>query len=607
MGLAASQARLLTITARKADCEFLSMNLSHQKIALSRNMERVSNEYQQALNTTKLVYDYYGSGDSDMALTYGLLMSPSIYNDYYPKLVTDSKNRVVLNSAYAAAARAAGIPAEGLLGTPSSDVRNKFIESLANVGIITAQQAVTIQGIEYNNGIGLGNGLSASQGLTEITFDTLLDLLTNRAPDLSQAGFKLGDSYIPDTDDNLKDDDASANERLIIQSSDGKEWQSYEKGDAFPGGTISLVQLLTSDTQYSIGGLTRKGEQMPNNVVDYLQEKLVGTPDDGSATNFAQWLLDSFSSVLGGTAASDTALQYAYNCLYDAIMPSDVIQETLSQHAIDDGKARKRANQTSSRKDGGKAHLAALNEACANVKCTGYKQKNYDTAYSKINDDYIGITATWNKEARDIDFTVADRKHKSQAEVNLNNLAKAFLTSYVQYMQGIETSKYNWQAGHVNECTLYNPETDDFMFTIVTDTIVDDEDTALYANFYDTMFNMICLNGWTENAQIDDKEYMSEMLKSGMVYISSISDDGRYYQGNYAVDRCILEVADEEAIAKAEAKYNTEKAKIENKEQTIDLKMKNLDTEISSLTTEYDTTKGIISKAIEKGFKRYDA
>jgi len=127
MGLAASQARLLTITARKADCEFESMQLSHQKLALARDMETVSNDYQEALSTTKLVYDYYGSGTSDMALTYDLLMSPSAYNDYYPKLVTDAKNRVILNSQYAQAARAAGIPAEGLLGTPSEDVRNKFI------------------------------------------------------------------------------------------------------------------------------------------------------------------------------------------------------------------------------------------------------------------------------------------------------------------------------------------------------------------------------------------------------------------------------------------------------------------------------------------------
>ena len=97
------------------------------------------------------------------------------------------------------------------------------------------------------------------------------------------------------------------------------------------------------------------------------------------------------------------------------------------------------------------------------------------------------------------------------------------------------------------------------------------------------------------------------MMKSGLIYISSIGDDGYYYQGNYSTDKYISEVKDDEAIAKAEAKYNTEKTKIENKEDTIDMKMKNLDTEISSLTTEYDTTKSVISKSIEKSFKRYDA
>jgi hypothetical protein len=121
------------------------------------------------------------------------------------------------------------------------------------------------------------------------------------------------------------------------------------------------------------------------------------------------------------------------------------------------------------------------------------------------------------------------------------------------------------------------------------------------------MFNNICLNGWVENDQIDDADYMTELLKSGMAYISSISDDGYYYQGNYSTDTYITEVTDDEAIAKAEAKYNTEKAKIENKEDTIDLKMKNLDTEISSLTTEYESTKQVITKSIEKSFKRYDA
>ena len=174
MGLSAAQARLLTITARKSDCEFQSMSLSHQKIALSRDMERISTEYQNSLNNTKLVYDYTGTNTSNMDVSYGLLMTPSVYNDYYPKLVTDAKNRVVLNSSYAAAARAAGIPAEGLTGTPSSDVRNRFVEALAANDIITPATATTIQGTTYGNTIGLGSTKNVTVGTTDCTYDELL-------------------------------------------------------------------------------------------------------------------------------------------------------------------------------------------------------------------------------------------------------------------------------------------------------------------------------------------------------------------------------------------------------------------------------------------------
>ena len=97
------------------------------------------------------------------------------------------------------------------------------------------------------------------------------------------------------------------------------------------------------------------------------------------------------------------------------------------------------------------------------------------------------------------------------------------------------------------------------------------------------------------------------MLKTGKYFLSTCTDDGYYYQGNYATNTYIKEVTDEDAIAKAEAKYNTEKQKLNQKEEILDLKMKNLDTEISSLTTEYDTIKSLISKNIEKSFKRYDA
>lgn len=591
MGLAASQARLLTITARKADCEFLSMNLSHQKLALSRNMERVSSEYQEALNKTKLVYDYYGSGDSDMALTYGLLMSPSVYNDYYPKLVSDSKNRIVLNSAYAQAARAAGIPAEGLLGTPSSDVRNNFIESLANYGIITPAQAASIQGVTYNNSMGLGNGVSASTGLTDITYDELIDLISAQEVGSADYGIILHDN-----------DAYCGTYTLTIDKGDGnpEEWDAG--GDT--SYNFSLRQLLNKDTDYTLSIFTSKGEQLPIVGAELIQNHVGGNE---TSEGLLDWMLAQFANVLGGTGASETALQYAYNSVYDLLYPSKAIDNAWNSGAnAIPGMSKKEKATATDHDDAGKDDKAALDELAAKSYEVD-NQRDYLSHYVNDAKNYIGFTYTWNKEKTDWNFFHADRRDRSQIQINLSNIAQAFLTSYVQYMEGLGTSKLGWQKGHISNSTLYDPEHSDFQFTIVTDTEVDTGDSQLYSNFYDTLFNQICVNGWTENAQIDDQEYMSEMLKSGMVFISSISDDGFYYQNNFSTDRNILEVADEEAIAKAEAKYNTEKTKIENKEQSIDLKMKNLDTEISSLTTEYDTTKGIISKTIEKGFKRYDA
>ena len=156
MGLAASQARLLSITSRKSSAQFESMRLSHQKLALSRSLTDVSNDYQNALNKTKLYYDFYGNGSTDNILSYDLLMRPSAINEYSPVLITNQQNRVVLSSNLAAAARAAGIPQEGLDGYIDTHTRNKFIGTLSGLGEIDAPTASVIQQTEYNPKVGLG-------------------------------------------------------------------------------------------------------------------------------------------------------------------------------------------------------------------------------------------------------------------------------------------------------------------------------------------------------------------------------------------------------------------------------------------------------------------
>ena len=177
MGLSAGQARLLTLTGRKSDCEFASMKLSHQKIALSRDLADISNEYQNSLDQTKLIYDYYGTGDTTTPLSYGLLMSPSALNDYMPTTISDALGRVTLNSKYAAAARAAGIPQEGLGTLPSEGMRNAFIEGLYTSGLISKKLSETILGLPYNQQAGFGGGPTVAVTTETGNIDSLIEYL----------------------------------------------------------------------------------------------------------------------------------------------------------------------------------------------------------------------------------------------------------------------------------------------------------------------------------------------------------------------------------------------------------------------------------------------
>lgn len=599
MGLAASQARLLTITARKADCEFQSMSLSHQKLSLSRDMEKVSSDYQNSLNTTKLMYDYQGSGESNINLTYGLLMTPSVYNDYYPKLVTDAQNRVMLNSSYAAAARAAGIPAEGLNGTPSSDVRNKFVEALANQGVITATSAATIVSTNYSNTLGLGKTTSTTAVTTDYTYKQFLDVIKTNTDSTSTAGVTLGVGGVLNGAGNVFE-----NERFY-RVTDGNVENTELGSSAGTGGSVTLADLLEGNSQYYLSILSKKGGELPIYGADYLQNKIAG---DGGILD---WMMEQFSSVLGGIAANDTALQYAYNAVYDMIVPNTHLQDWHNGVNGDTSYKDHLDQKKSKLEEWAQPENSQLKQWMDEIGEGEITQnhRSHDDSKMQRSQNYMGFTYTADKNASGFFYskTHKDRNDKSQVSINLNNIAQAFLTAYVQYMQGIGESQYSFQKGDKSQCNLYDGTDKNFKFTVYAGSETEDDSTQLISNFYDSMFNMICMNGWTENDKIDDADYMSEMMKNGMAFISSISDDGYYYQGNYSTDKCILEVTDTEAIARAEAKYNTEKTKIENKEDTIDLKMKNLDTEISSLTTEYDTTKQVISKAIEKSFKRYEA
>ena len=135
------------------------------------------------------------------------------------------------------------------------------------------------------------------------------------------------------------------------------------------------------------------------------------------------------------------------------------------------------------------------------------------------------------------------------------------------------------------------------------------EQDALNADFYNMLYNQLCINGAStdknKQQQVTDPEYLAHALKNGQLFVSTLNNDGYFYQGHYTASGHVVEVTDDDAIAQAEAEYNVKKSQLNYKEESLELKMKNIDTELSALTTEFDTVKNLISKNVEKVFTMF--
>ena len=580
MGLSASQARLLTITARKSDCEYQSMRYSHQKLSLSRNMTDISNEYQNALDATKLVYDFYGTGDKTNPLSYNLMMTPSELNGYLPLMLSDNSGKIILNAKYAAAAKAAGIPQEGLGCLPSSGTRDAFIQGMAASGLISQDAADLYTGIQYSQTIGNGSTDLATVTTEKMTLEEMLDLYTSgELCDVTTMAYSASDlkaEIIGQPSSNLSTDNFFD---AVIR--DGDNTGNYK------GGTISLGDILADGKNYQI--LCRVQDNG-----DYMKYAATAI----SQLAIWEWLFGELANMLNVTGSPEvqSAITYAES------MTSQLLDYSQGVYEYDN-RMTKDGNGVDTNKWNGV--INAMNGHTANRGSWDEAFSQKDASY--CTSDYIGFTFFDNPKK---DKT-GNRNHCDDGvSISITNIAKAYLTYFAQAMEGLDDTKYSVSETtdnrKVKDSVLIDINDDQFLFDVAVSEGVN-TDQSLNSGFYDAIFNQICMYGWRENINIDDSDYLQEMLKTGKLLLNSCSDDGYYYATNYATNTYIREISDEDMVAKAEAKYNTEKQKIENKEQILDLKMKNLDTEISSLTTEYDTIKSVISKNIEKSFKRYEA
>ena len=692
MGLAASQARFLCITARKADCEYRSTALAQEKLDITKQLSDISTQYAQSMNATKLIWQN-GAIENDFGVTYSLLMMPTAANDYNPYMITSPSGAIVLNTEYAAAARAAGISKAG--GVGSQESRDKFISALAYQGLVTQPTADAITKYDYrvdasnptdvngkivfnNPTVGESNGviwnpaagmgaqplnktavepmtfpdlclsenigqrvvdwakLFAGGNITQLEKDAEIDRLSELLASVENKGSEgvtsdvinqLRRSY-NDYKNTYKKDSATdyykkqckdyedlilMAERINFTDAAGNLVDEEGKAIIFSDGKTMLQHdavgkikerlqkdLNTCKNLTAVSVESEEFKKLFNLTKPNLTEATLSVVQDGVINHYAAELKEmTISDILSG----DVVLM-AVGTGNGQSTVTEVDAEKFSEYALNlldsfaaifgysstDDLSGQGLNQDD-------ASAQALKFAYDMVKNTYLRPKGISNIGSRYNSKYMQENSAF-LNATSSNRIGGDDTGKYYG-ISLSNMLSAFLTYYDNCLSGVNSP---YVVGKTTDTSIY--VTDDYAYYYIAES---DEGNELgivtkSADFYDQLYNNIIEHGWREDSAIDDAEYLEAALKDGRYSMSSLNQDGYFYQTRYNETGYMIEVSDTDAIERAEAEFTSMKAQLTYKEDSIDLKTKKLDAEISALSTEYDTVKNLISKSIEKTF-----
>ena len=667
MGLAATQARFLAITSRKASCEFRSMELAQQKLSLSREMQTATEEYQDSLNATRLIWDADGTGDYRYNLSYSLMMNPSDLNQYTPymlsrtdgKIAVDDKMRQALSEYF-------NITEDPTTGIISSDGGIKYNGTIVYRGdddyeAAAGEAFITfIEGLEENRGMsgavadkirdvdsasgdiyykyiedaGLGGELVGREEANVMTINSVLSYVDYIIENVQKGYFSAGSDEAEFASKLIFDfDNALSNGGSISGKSDyschlNTSWNSKNgstelllNGDYLNNVTYSdeTNKLKNSDgskmvgvSQYSTRAFT---------LSDLLNEDVTLLVTGQQSYNNVLEIMESAlstTSVLGTSALINKDVNVWYNELagdgaYENMVAkakTDACSELRSQLAIlnyFDKLAKSMYTlfmpKDSSAKDEN-AFYTALQDTISSFR--NNIQSGSVKSWVDIGPKWdISSEALGKAAVRDADKYNSWVKSGNQWAISLSNLTEACLTNFINGMDDYGDGCLIAQKASASTYITDNPN---YLYTV---NVIDEnlKNGMWESEFYSIIFNNLCSSGWYLNEQVSDETYLANALKNGQLFVVSKGNDDYFYQSRYAqaYGGHISQETDETAIALAEREYLYKKSKINYKEEQIEVESKNVDAELSALTTEYETVKNMITKNVDKTFKMFQS
>lgn len=158
--MAASQARLLSITARLTNNENSGQSISYSKQRLADQTQQITNEYNEALNTTKLTVltGFNGSDATYTDISYDTMTNKQMAANTKQYVVTDTKGRILVTEDIANAYKqSAGNYNQFLakLGYSQSDMTVQNVASLSATDKQDAAQKIHEAWDKYFASVGI--------------------------------------------------------------------------------------------------------------------------------------------------------------------------------------------------------------------------------------------------------------------------------------------------------------------------------------------------------------------------------------------------------------------------------------------------------------------
>ncbi len=606
MGLSASQARLLSLTARISDNELHSQQIANSKVRLADKTQDASREYMNALDANKLMYTQYNTDGNAVQSE----LTAAVMYQY-----GDVKNQYGL------------VNTQGQLLISGTDAKN-FEESntlnefVLKYGVSLTDNPLYTSNLEGIYGTNYEDYFNVTEEKPTVTFGGLVitDWLNKANDDMTESEFASWASQVGQIP--VKGSESGSYGTLITELNNIPENPGTEPTDRPSKPTLpdfaALSQAYNNSACHSsvngndangiwhmehnlchlIWGPNGFGEAIENN-----QNGLLISNSDQSIIIIADKTTLYNNSLFYGFAGSGDveATNLLAGLKQEDILKYECVQEVI-QYLID---LYCDVINYLSVNDNSHAFYGTFAKNNAAVKTPEELMQAWEGFYQQLE----GLTQAGEQEFNE-----------------------KFLQDYLDELADFERRhdewETKWDAVNVwrqNCLALYQNYLDD-LANLPSSKIPDEEDarSEWYTNLWHRM------NGESERKSEDagdnykilednlytSSEWLQFALEHGVVTLEQVKyveqgEEGtglktsKWTSTTYSSCPDIVEVEDEVAVARAEAEYTQKLNELQAKDKKYDSDLKKLDTEHNALQTEYDSIKSVIEKNVERSFKAF--